>query len=125
MSQSLTLPDELFNKLAHGAAQRGLTIEALLAFVSELVVLPDQPTQRDRERQRCIERLLAKYQAGPLTAKDRAELDRLIDADYQEAIARADRLIVAKEAHPDASRSATATAPHIRASPKPAKRSRK
>ncbi len=33
MSQSLTLPDELFNKLAHGAAQRGLTIEAVsLAF---------------------------------------------------------------------------------------------
>ena len=29
MSQSLTLPDELFNKLAEGAAQRGLTIDAL------------------------------------------------------------------------------------------------
>jgi hypothetical protein len=98
MSQSLTLPDELFNKLAHGAAQRGLTIEALLAYVSDLVVLPDQPTAQDRQRQRRIERLLAKYQARPLTALERAELDRLIDADYEEASARAQRLIAAHKA---------------------------
>ena len=90
MSRSLRLPDELFNKLAQGAAQRGLTIEALLGFVSELVATPDQPTERDRERSRGIERLLAKYRAGPLTHEDRADLDRLIDLDYREAVARAD-----------------------------------
>jgi energy-coupling factor transporter ATP-binding protein EcfA2 len=123
MSQSLTLPDELFNKLAHGAAQRGLTIEALLAFVSDLVVLPDRPTAQDRQRQRRIERLLAKYQAGSLTALDRAELDRLIDADYQEANARADRLIAAKESQPDGSR--RASAPHVRSSGRSAKQSQK
>jgi hypothetical protein len=96
MSRSLTLPDELFNKLTRGAAQRGLTIEGLLDFVSELVVIPEQPTQRDRDRSRCIESLLTKYRDGGLAEQDRAELDRLIDADYQEAIARADRLIAAK-----------------------------
>jgi hypothetical protein len=98
MSQSLALPDELFNKLAHGAAQRGLTIEELLTFVSDLVVLPDPPTAQDRQRQRRIGRLLAKYQAGPLTARDRAVVDRMIDADYQEANARADRLFAARQA---------------------------
>jgi hypothetical protein len=123
MSQSLTLPDELFNKLADGAAQRGLTIEALLAFVSDLVVLPDRPTAQNRQRQRRIERLLAKYQAGPLTALDRTELDRLIDADYQEANARADRLIATKEAQPNASR--RASTPHVRSSPRSTKHSQK
>ena len=34
-----------------------------------------------------VERLLAKYKAGPLTTKDRAELDRLIDVDCENAIA--------------------------------------
>jgi hypothetical protein len=96
MSRSLTLPDELFNKLAQGAAQRGLSIEGLLDFVSELVIIPDEPSERDEERSRCIEDLLSKYRNGPLTEGDRAELARLIDADYQEAIARADRLIAAK-----------------------------
>jgi hypothetical protein len=112
MSRNLTLPDELFNKLARGAAQRDLSVEALLAFVSELVVLPDQPTAHDRKRYDRIERLFAKYRAGPLTAPDRTELDRLIDADYQEANARADRLIAAKEARPAASRKATAPPVH-------------
>ena len=102
MSRSLTLPDELFNKLARGAAQRDVSIEALLAFVSDLVVLPDRPTSQDRERNRCIERLFAKYRTGPLTAKDRAKLDRLIDADYRDANARADRLIAAKKSQPAA-----------------------
>ncbi len=96
MSRTLTLPDELFNKLAQGAAQRGLSIENLLDFVSELVIIPDQPSASDHERSRCIEGLLTKYHHGPLTEQDRAELDRLIDADYQEALARADRLIAAK-----------------------------
>jgi hypothetical protein len=124
MSQNLILPDELFNKLAHGAARRGLTIEALLGFVSELVELPDRPTQRDRERQRRIERLLAKYKAGPLTAKDRTELNQLIDADYHEAIARADRLIAAKES-PSHTSAMPPTAPSVRSSLRPTKRTRK
>ena len=99
MSQTLTVPDELYLKLTRGAAERGLTVESLLAFVSELIVLPDRPTKRDRERIRRIERLLARYRSGPLTEKDRAELDELIDADYQQANARADRLIAAKQSH--------------------------
>jgi hypothetical protein len=121
MSQVLTLPDELFDKLARGAAQRGLTIEALLAFVSELVAMPDQPTKRDRERSRRIERLLARYQAGRLTERDRAGLEQLIDVDYQEAIARAGRVIATQEANPAVP---TATAQKPRSSSKPAKRTR-
>jgi hypothetical protein len=96
MSQTLTLPDELYVKLAQGAAERGLTIESLLARVSELVTSPTSPTQCDRERSLLIERLFAKYDEGGLTDQDRAELDRLIDVDYQEAKVRADRLIAAK-----------------------------
>jgi hypothetical protein len=102
MSQTLTLPDELYVKLAHGAEQRGLTIEALLAFVSEAVVTPGHATERDQKRRRRIEGLLAKHRAGPLPQKDRAELGALIDADYREAIARADRLIAAKRRRGDA-----------------------
>jgi hypothetical protein len=97
MSRSLTLSDELFDKLAQSASHRGLTIESLLAFISELVRLPERPTERDQERSRHIERLLIKYRAGPLTEQDRADLDHLIDADYQEAIARADQLIAVKK----------------------------
>jgi hypothetical protein len=96
MSQTLTLPDELYVKLAQGAAERGMTIESLLARVSELVTSPTSPTQRDRERSLLIERLFAKNNEGGLTDQDRAELDRLIDVDYQEANIRADRLIAAK-----------------------------
>jgi len=76
-----------------GAAERGVTIESLLAFVSDLVLLPTRPTERDRQRSLCIERLFKKYSTGKLTELDRAELDRLIDVDYQEAGVRADRLI--------------------------------
>jgi hypothetical protein len=96
MSQTLTLPDQLYVKLAQGAAARGLTIESLLEVVSDLVSSPKRPTQRDRQRSHLIDDLLAKYAAGGLTDQDRAELDRLIDADYQEANERADRLIAAK-----------------------------
>ncbi len=64
MSQTLTLPDELYVRLAKGAAQRGLTIESLLAFVSEIVLLPSRPTARDRQRSECIERLFEKYRAA-------------------------------------------------------------
>jgi hypothetical protein len=54
-----------------------------------------------------IEQLLAKYGAGPFTGRERAELDQLIDVDYQEAMARADRLIAAKRADRAASPPAT------------------
>jgi hypothetical protein len=124
MSQSLTLPDELYDKLARGAAVHGLTVEELLTFVSELVVVPNQPTEHDRQRSRRIERLLDKYRTGSLTEQDRAKLDQLIDTDYQEAIKRADGLIAAKEDQADTPQTPKATAPQVRSSPKPAKRSR-
>ena len=101
MSQTLTLPDELYVKLAQGAAERGLTIESLLACVSDLVTPPKQPTQRDRERSLLIEQLFAKHSEGDLTDQDRAELWQLLDVDYQEANARADRLIPAKRTQPE------------------------
>ena len=71
--------------------------------------MPERPPENDRDRGRRIERLLAKYRAGRLTANDRAILDQLIDADYREAIVRADRLIAAR----------------VRSAPRPGKRSRK
>lgn len=97
MSQTLSLPDQLYERLEQGAAERGLTIQSLLEFVSEIFVLPDHATERDGERVRRIERLLGKYRAGSLTDGDRMKLERLIDADYQQATARADRLIAAKQ----------------------------
>jgi hypothetical protein len=105
MSQILNLPDDLYRKLCKGAAERGLTIEGLLTFVSELVVTPDRPTERDRKRSLRIERLFTRYCAGRLTARDRTELEELIDADYQEAGARADRLIAAKKPRQNTSQS--------------------
>jgi hypothetical protein len=51
----------------------------------------------DQERTRRIEGLLSKHRAGPLTKEERAELEALVDADYREAIARADRLIAARK----------------------------
>jgi len=121
MSQTLTLPDELYNKLTRGAADRGLTIESLLTVVSDMIVLPDRPTKRDRERTRRIERLLAKYAAGPLTERDRAELDQLIDVDYQDATARADRLIAANQSDPAASSAAAGARQVGRSSRSPAR----
>jgi hypothetical protein len=97
MSQTLTLPNETYTKLSRGAAQRGLTVQSLLAFVSELVAPPKGAGEQDRKRSRRIERLLERYRAGSLTARDRAQLDALIDADYEQAIARADRLIVGQK----------------------------
>jgi hypothetical protein len=96
MSHTLTLPDELYVKLAEGAAERGLTIESLLAFVSELVSQPDRRKLKDGERSRSIERLFAKYSAAGLTEQELARLDRLIGLDYDQANVRADRLISAK-----------------------------
>jgi len=97
MSQTLTLPGEVYRKLAQGAAERGMTIGSLLAVVSELVALPESATEADRRRSARIETLLQRSRAGRLGAGDRLELDRLIDTDYQAATARADRLIRAKE----------------------------
>jgi hypothetical protein len=96
MNQILELPSDVYRKLAEGAARRGMTIESLLVAVSDLVVLPDQPTDQERQRCRLIDKLLDRMRAGRLAAKDREQLDQLIDADYQAANARADRLIAAK-----------------------------
>jgi hypothetical protein len=101
MSQTITLPDPLFHKLVRGADQRGLTVEALLAVLSELVVLPERPTKRDRERSRRIEQFFDRYRTGRLSEQDRAALDQLIDSDYQEAIAQADRRIAGKSTRPE------------------------
>jgi hypothetical protein len=97
MSETLSLPSEVYRKLAQGAAERGMTIESLLQAVSELVVVPDRPTERDRHRSDRIDNLLDRFRAGQLKAEDRRELDQLIGADYQAANARADGLIAAKE----------------------------
>ncbi|HWY87199.1 MAG TPA: hypothetical protein VNX28_10765 [Gemmataceae bacterium] len=97
MSHTLTLPDELYRKLAQGAPDRGLAIETLLDFVSELLIPAERPTERDRERTRRIEHLLARYRKGSLKERDRAEAARLIDADYEDTIRRADGLISAKK----------------------------
>jgi hypothetical protein len=125
MSQILTLPDALFNKLAEGAAQRDMTMERLLSFLSELVVMSDQPTERDRERNRRIEELMDKYRTGPLTEEDRANLDNLITSDYQAAMARADRLIAVKKSERARPSSHTSTARQARSSPKSGYRMRK
>jgi len=97
MTQTLDLPGEVYRKLAHGAAERGMTIESLLTFLSELVAVPDRPTEQDRQRSDRIESLLDLFREGQLNAQDAAELDQLIAADYQAANARADRLIEAKQ----------------------------
>ena len=92
MSQTLTLPGDIYSKLAQGAAERGMTIESLLAFVSDLVVVPDRPTEQDQQRVDRMDRLLDRYRTGKLSAEDGAELNQLIAADYQAANVRADRL---------------------------------
>jgi hypothetical protein len=97
MTQTLELPCDVYRKLAQGAAERGMTIESLLTVVSELVILPEQPKQHDRQRCKRIDKLLDQFREGPLDAKARAELDRLIEGDYQAANARADQVISAKQ----------------------------
>jgi hypothetical protein len=96
MNQTLKLPGDVYRKFAQGAAERGMTVESLLEAISDLVVVPEQATEQNRNRSARIERLLNRLQAGQANAGDRAELDRLIDADYQAATERADRLISAK-----------------------------
>lgn len=97
MTQTLTLLGEVYRKLAQGAAERGMTIETLLTFVSELVVAPNRPTEQDRQRNERIEKLLDRFRAGKLSAQDGAELDQLIAGDYEAANFRADHLIQAKQ----------------------------
>jgi hypothetical protein len=65
------------------------------------------PSANDRERSRRIESLLGKYSAGSLKERDRTELDNLVEADYQAAAARADRLIAAHASQAEVSRNAT------------------
>ena len=96
MTETLALPSEGYRKLAQGAAERGMTVEALLQAFSELVVAPGRPTKRDRQRTERIDDLLDRFRAGQLKAADRQELDQLIGDDYRAANARADRLIAAK-----------------------------
>jgi hypothetical protein len=100
MHQTLSLPGDVYRKLADGAAQRGMTIESLLVAVSELVALPDQAGEQDRRRTARIEKLFDRFRSGQLSANDRAELDRLIDADYRAATERADRRISGKPRRP-------------------------
>jgi hypothetical protein len=97
MSQTLTLPSEVYRKFAQGAAERGMTIEALLRALAELVSLPGQPTEQDRQRSERIEELLQRLRSGTLAPDDRAMLDELISADYEAANTRADQLIRAKD----------------------------
>ena len=97
MPQTLTLPDELYRKLAQGAAKQGVSVESLLTFVSDLFVNPENPTPREQERSQRIEHLFGKFRQGALTEDDRVQLEHLVDLDYQEAIARADRLIAEKK----------------------------
>jgi hypothetical protein len=97
MSQTLTLPGDIYRKLVQGAAEHGMTVESLLAAVSEMVTPPKTATEEDRRRSARIERLVERFRRGRFSADDRAELNQLIDADYQAATARADRLIRAKQ----------------------------
>lgn len=97
MTETLELPRDVYRKLAQGAAERGMTIQSLLTAVSELVVLPEQPTQRARQRSKHIDKLLGQFREGRLEAKGRRILDHLIEGDYQAANTRADRLISAKQ----------------------------
>ena len=94
MARTLILKNELYNQLARGAAVRGVTVETLLERMAQAV--DSRQSAQDRTRSRHIERLLAKYQDGPLNDAERAKLDRLIDEDYQVAVERADRHIEAK-----------------------------
>src|ERR1043165_3946386 len=96
MSHQLTLPDELYSKLAQGAAQRGLSVESLLGVFSELVAVPRPGNAADRKRSATITRLMEKFCAGPLTRQDRAELDRLIGEDYSSANSNPDKIMAAK-----------------------------
>jgi hypothetical protein len=103
MSQTLVLPDDVYEKVTQSAAKRGLTVEAWLKLVSEAA--QRSPTaQRDRQRGRDIERLLDKCRAEKATDDDRAELDRLIDEEYRAAVGRADARIAAKRASAGAPR---------------------
>ena len=97
MTETLSLPSDVYRKLAQGATERGMTIESLLRADSELVVVPDRPTEQERQRSDRLDKLLDRFRAGQLKAEDRQELDQLIGEDYRAANARADKLIAAKK----------------------------
>jgi hypothetical protein len=89
MSKSISLPDEVFQKLQQGAANHGMTVEKMLATFSDIVT--------NRERCNRIEILFDKLRSANLSQADRAELNHLVDLDFEYAIARADRLIASKQ----------------------------
>jgi hypothetical protein len=95
MTRRLTIPDEVYRKLAHGAARRGMTIESLLTAISELVYTPDQPSEQSQHRADRIEGLFDLFRGGQLNAGECDELNQLIGADYRSASVRADALISA------------------------------
>ena len=97
MSKTLVVSDDVYQRLASGAALRGLTVKSLLRHMSEIVVPRVPTTAEDRRRGEAIERLSNKYQDGPLSSAELGELDRLIDRHYEVAIARAKKLIAEKE----------------------------
>jgi hypothetical protein len=95
MDQTLTLSGEVYERLARGAAEHGMTVESLLACVSRLIVSPADASKRDRLRSESIARLLDRFRAGALNSADHVQLGQLIDDDA--AIARADERIRAKK----------------------------
>jgi hypothetical protein len=96
MSQTLVLSDDVFERLARAATARGMTVRSLLRVVSNVVVPRIPATERDRRRGEKIERLFEKFREAPLDEAERAELNRLIDEEYQVAMERADSRIPAK-----------------------------
>lgn len=97
MDQTLTLSGEVYERLARGAAEHGMTVESLLGCVSRLIVSPADASKRDRLRSESIARLLDRFRAEALRPADHVELSQLIDDDYDAAIARADERIRAKK----------------------------
>jgi hypothetical protein len=96
MAQTLALSTDVYRKLAHGAAKRGITIESLVEELSDFVAPTDNLTKLDRQRIERIEELFDRFRDGPLNGKDQKELEELIAADYDAAYARAEKLIQAK-----------------------------
>jgi hypothetical protein len=68
--------------------------------------------------------MLARYAGGQLTPADRVVLDHLIDEDYQDAIAHADRLIAAKRVRANAANGTKRKPARVRSIPKSGKQLR-
>ena len=98
MSQTLVLGDDVYKKLSREAARQGVSAEALVAYMTNAVSPRTTADERDLFRGTRIELLFDKFRDGPLTVRERAELERLIDEEYEVATRRADRLIAEKTA---------------------------